>query len=282
MSIANFDINIKFSRLSSKNLTSEYPDFSIEGMKELESSYRYAAKGFSEELANLKCYRLCTFTNVYTRPTSRSIIAVHIDRIMRLKTALDSYISYEGGLLPLTLTGHFVDMPDGRYHYVEIPTEYRNTTKKVYQKYKNIKKPQEVKTTLGDGFKFGFVREDLVKMPIKYKESFYINNKLKPLPVFYNYKYEYTEYKEKGYSYLYMLTPRYIYDDKYHLYRALYPESQSRVTAYANDGNTNFIEELRIAEEIKNEEIKKEEEKKETDTSTLLFGSLFLYALYKI
>lgn len=276
MSIANFDINTKFTYpLSDNNLTSEYPDFSIEGMKELESSYRYAAKGFSEELANLKCSRLCTFTNVYTRPSSRSIIAVHIDRIMRLKTALDSYISYEGGLLHLTLTGHFVDMPDGRYHYVEIPTEYRNTTKKVYQKYKNIKKPQEVKTTLGDGFRFGFVREDLVLMPTQFKTPFY--NKLKPLPLYYNYKYEYYEYKEKGYSYLYMLTPRYTYDSKGGVYRANYPESQSRVTAYANDGNTNFIEELRIAEEIK-----KEEEKKETDTSTLLFGGLFLYALYKM
>lgn len=273
MSIANFDINIKFSRLSSKNLTSEYPDFSIEGMKELESSYRYAAKGFSEELANLKCSRLCTFTNVYTRPSSRSIIAVHIDRIMRLKTALDSYISYEGGLLHLTLTGHFVDMPDGRYHYVEIPTEYRNTTKPIYQKYKNIKKPQEVKTTLGDGFRFGFVREDLVLMPTQFKTPFY--NKLKPLPLYYNYKYEYYEYKEKGYSYLYMLTPRYTYDSKGGVYRANYPESQSRVTAYANDGNTNFIEELRIAEEItKGEEI--------NNTSTLLFGGLLLYALYKM
>lgn len=278
MSIANFDINTKFTYpLSDNNLTSEYPDFSIEGMKELESSYRYAAKGFSEELANLKCSRLCTFTNVYTRPSSRSIIAVHIDRIMRLKTALDSYISYEGGLLHLTLTGHFVDMPDGRYHYVEIPTEYRNTTKKVYQKYKNIKKPQEVKTTLGDGFRFGFVREDLVLMPTQFKTPFY--NKLKPLPLYYNYKYEYYEYKEKGYSYLYMLTPRYTYDSKFKVYRALYPESQSRVTAYANDGNTNFIEELRIAEEIKKEEEKKESS---TDTSTLLFGSLFLYALYKM
>ena len=277
MSIANFDINIKFSRLSSKNLTSEYPDFSIEGMKELENSYRYAAKGFSEELADLKCSRLCTFTNVYTRPSSRSIIAVHIDRIMRLKTALDSYISYEGGKLPLILTGHFVDMPDGRYHYVEIPTEYRNTTKPIYQKYKNIKKPQEVKTTLGDGFRFGFVREDLVLMPTQFKTPFY--NKLKPLPLYYNYKYEYYEYREKGYSYLYMLTPRYTYDAKGGVYRANYPESQSRVTAYANDGNTNFIEKLRIAEKIKKEEEKKESN---TNTSTLLFGSLFLYALYKM
>ena len=99
------------------------------------------------------------------------------------------------------------------------------------------------------------------------------------MPLYYNYKYEYYEYKEKGYSYLYMLSARYLYDSKFKVYRALYPESQSRVTAYANDGNTNFIEELRIAEEIKKEEEKKESS---TDTSTLLFGSLFLYALYKM
>lgn len=190
----NFNINTwKYTaesvpRLTSENLSHEWPD-STPFWEYIEAAYKNAAKGFSEELQGKRVTRLCTYVTLRARPTYESVCIAEIWKGYWVKG--NDAFWYQHGYInnelthapnPLILTGQFVDMPDGRWHYVYLDEGVYRDTSKFYWKYlrpearddayreeyfnlfgeysdeETAKKPDFSKAY----FRFGFVREDLI------------------------------------------------------------------------------------------------------------------------
>lgn len=190
----NFNINTwKYTaesvpRLTSENLSHEWPD-STPFWEYIEAAYKNAAKGFSEELQGKRVTRLCTYVTLRARPTYESVCIAEIWKGYWVKG--NDAFWYQHGYInnelthapnPLILTGQFVDMPDGRWHYVYLDEGAYRDTSKFYWKYLRpevrddayreeyfnlfgeypdegtAKKPDFSKAY----FRFGFVREDLI------------------------------------------------------------------------------------------------------------------------
>lgn len=190
----NFNINTwKYTaesvpRLTSENLSHEWPD-STPFWEYIEAAYKNAAKGFSEELQGKRVTRLCTYVTLRARPTYESVCIAEIWKGYWVKG--NDAFWYQHGYInnelthapnPLILTGQFVDMPDGRWHYVYLDEGVYRDTSKFYWKYlrpearddayreeyfnlfgeypdeETAKNPDFSKAY----FRFGFVREDLI------------------------------------------------------------------------------------------------------------------------
>ena len=190
----NFDINTwdytaeNVPRLTSGNLAHEWPD-STPFWEYIESAYKNAAKGFSPELAGKSCSRLCKYVTLRARPTYESVCIAQIWQGYWVKEndALyyqHGYINNEltGSPNPFVLTGQFIDMPDGRWHYVFLKDAvYRSTStffwkylrpeakddsyREVWKEMYGEEVPEDIMEK-GDVnkayFRFGFVREDLL------------------------------------------------------------------------------------------------------------------------
>ena len=186
----NFQINTwnytaeNVPRITAENLGHEWPD-STPYWWNIENSYKSAAKGFSQELVGKEVTRLCSYLNLRARPTFESVAIYTINSNQYISHA---YQHQQGFLtdwnIPyqIQLTGQFIDMPDGRWHYVYIVDSLRlntalfswnflpknfvlekfveewietfgkNPTQKQIDDYKNSK----------TDFRFAFVREDLI------------------------------------------------------------------------------------------------------------------------
>lgn len=132
----NFQINTwnytaeNVPRITAENLGHEWPD-STPFWWNIENSYKSAAKGFSEELVGKEVTRLCSYLNLRARPTFESVAIYTIDVNQYISHALQ----HQKGFLTdwdipyqVQLTGQFVDMPDGRWHYVYIVDALRLNT----------------------------------------------------------------------------------------------------------------------------------------------------------
>ena len=250
--IYNFEINENPIQPTSENIGYELPYFDFPNWERLDSQYKNSAKGYSEELKGLKSKRLCTYVDIYARPSRESIVIFHSDVNQILRGFFNPI---EDKNLFFTLTGLFVDMPEGRFHYVELNSVYKMNTWDMWGKY-NRKRPFKYQDS-EVGFKYGFVREDLINIdkpiigykPISYELNIPVYNSTFYNPKYYDYKYEYYENPEKGLSYLYMLIPR--FDYKYEDF--IYTMKINRVTAYKNHGNTEILNETNVAPEKKTE-----------------------------
>ena len=186
----NFKINTwKYTaknvpRLTAENLDHEWPD-STPFWKYIESSYKNAAKGFSQELVGKDVTRLCSYLNLRARPTSESvsIYTIHANQmISHMYNHQKGFASEWDVPYQIQLTGQFVDMPDGRWHYVFIKDELRLNTSLFSWRFLGKKfvedefieyfkemfghEPTEdqieaQKNSL-ENFYFAFVREDLI------------------------------------------------------------------------------------------------------------------------
>ena len=186
----NFQINTwnytaeNVPRITAENLGHEWPD-STPFWWNIENSYKSAAKGFSEELVGKEVTRLCSYLNLRARPTFESVAIYTIDVNQYISHALQ----HQKGFLTdwdipyqVQLTGQFVDMPDGRWHYVYIVDAIRlntalfswNFLPKQFVEEEFIaefidfsgRKPtqkeiDDYKSSQTD-FRFAFVREDLI------------------------------------------------------------------------------------------------------------------------
>ncbi|HJF43526.1 hypothetical protein [Coprobacter fastidiosus] len=302
----NFDINEKYIQPTADNIGHELPYFNMPNWKSLNEQYKMAAKGASEELKGLKAKRLCSYLDIYARSSRQSVVILHADKNQLLKNLLEPV---EDKDIFFTLTGLFVDMPEGRFHYVELNNVYKFNTLDIWNRY-NIRGTYPYNNYSG-GYKYGFVREDLIKIQetefsvsiedvkkvhfgysletispelrtliseeintkgynnvIRNKEEVIIRKYLpltgyKPItytiqpnsslsrreynPEYYNYQYEYYEYPENGFSYLYMMLPRYYYQGD----RFVYDWKISRVTGYRNHGNTEMLNETNVEPDTK-------------------------------
>ncbi len=302
----NFDINEKYIQLTADNIGHELPYFNMPNWKSLNEQYKMAAKGASEELKGLKAKRLCSYLDIYARPSRQSVVILHADKNQLLKNLLEPV---EDKDIFFTLTGLFVDMPEGRFHYVELNNVYKFNTLDIWNRY-NIRGTYPYNNYSG-GYKYGFVREDLIKILVKeepvikeeiirqypgdidlddlspstkekvqkefdekgfyeavFKKEEIVREYLpltgyKPItytiqpnsslsrqeynPEYYNYQYEYYEYPENGFSYLYMMLPRYYYQGD----RFVYDWKISRVTGYRNHGNTEMLNETNVEPDTK-------------------------------
>ena len=186
----NFQINTwnytaeNVPKITAENLGHEWPD-STPFWWNIENSYKSAAKGFSEELVGKEVTRLCSYLNLRARPTFESVAIYTIDSNQYISHALQ----HQKGFLTdwdipyqVQLTGQFVDMPDGRWHYVYIVDALRlntalfswNFLQKQFVEEEFIaefmefsgRKPtqkeiDDYKSSQTD-FRFAFVREDLI------------------------------------------------------------------------------------------------------------------------
>ena len=171
-------------RITAENLGHEWPD-STPFWWNIENSYKSASKGFSEELVGKEVTRLCSYLNLRARPTFESVAIYTIDSNQYISHALQ----HQKGFLTdwdipyqVQLTGQFVDMPDGRWHYVYIVDALRlntalfswNFLSKQFVEEEFIaefmefsgRKPtqkeiDDYKSSQTD-FRFAFVREDLI------------------------------------------------------------------------------------------------------------------------
>ena len=166
----NFDINegLYGALPSSETLGHELPSFNLPNWRELDNKNKTAAKGYSEELKGLKAKRLCSYLDFYARPSRQSLVIFHADKNKKLRdyrapdgkepVAEDKNIFFE-------LTGRFVDMPDGRFHYVYLKDEYKFNTRDIWNRY-HIRGTYPYEQVTGV-FTYGFVREDLIKIQTK-------------------------------------------------------------------------------------------------------------------
>ena len=186
----NFQINTwnytaeNVPRITAENLGHEWPD-STPFWWNIENSYKSAAKGFSEELVGKEVTRLCSYLNLRARPTFESVAIYTIDVNQYISHALQ----HQKGFLTdwdipyqVQLTGQFVDMPDGRWHYVYIVDALRLNTALFswnflpkqfveeefiaeFMEFSGRKPTQkeidDYKSSQTD-FRFAFVREDLI------------------------------------------------------------------------------------------------------------------------
>lgn len=186
----NFKINTwnytakNVPRITAENLGHEWPD-STPFWWNIENSYKSAAKGFSEELVGKEVTRLCSYLNLRARPTFESVAIYTIDVNQYISHALQ----HQKGFLTdwdipyqVKLTGQFVDMPDGRWHYVYIVDALRLNTALFswnflpkqfveeqfiaeFMEFSGRKPTQkeidDYKSSQTD-FRFAFVREDLI------------------------------------------------------------------------------------------------------------------------
>lgn len=132
----NFKINTwnysaeNVPHLTDDDLDHEWPD-STPFWKYIESSYKNAAKGFSKELVGKDVTRLCSYLNLRARPTAESIsiYTIHANQmISHMYNHQKGFASEWDVPYQIQLTGQFVDMPDGRWHYVFIKEELRLNT----------------------------------------------------------------------------------------------------------------------------------------------------------
>ncbi len=186
----NFKINTwnytakNVPRITAENLGHEWPD-STPFWWNIEQSYKNAAKGFSQELVGKEVTRLCSYLNLRARPTFESVAIYTIDVNQYISHALQhqkGFMSDWDIPYQVQLTGQFVDMPDGRWHYVYIVDSLRLNTALFSWNFlpKNFILEQFVdefteltghaptqqqiddyKSTTTD-FRFAFVREDLI------------------------------------------------------------------------------------------------------------------------
>lgn len=186
----NFQINTwnytaeNVPKITAENLGHEWPD-STPFWWNIENSYKSAAKGFSEELVGKEVTRLCSYLNLRARPTFESVAIYTIDVNQYISHALQ----HQKGFLTdwdipyqVQLTGQFVDMPDGRWHYVYIVDALRLNTALFswnflpkqfveeqfiaeFMEFSGRKPTQkeidDYKSSQTD-FRFAFVREDLI------------------------------------------------------------------------------------------------------------------------
>ena len=171
-------------RLTSENLAHEWPD-STPFWREIEQSYKNAAKGFSKELVGKEVTRLCTYLNLRARPTyeSVSIYTIHANQyISHVYQHQKGFFTDWDVPYQIQLTGQFIDMPDGRWHYVFIKDELRLNTslfswnflgkkyveEEFIEEFKEIvgreptEKEKEDQKNSRENFRFAFVREDLI------------------------------------------------------------------------------------------------------------------------
>ena len=171
-------------RLTSENLAHEWPD-STPFWREIEQSYKNAAKGFSKELVGKEATRLCSFLNLRARPTyeSVSIYTIHENQmISHLYNHQNGFETEWAVPYQIQLTGQFIDMPDGRWHYVFIKDELRLNTalfswnflgknfveEEFIEEFKDMMDREPTEEEIEDqknsreNFRFAFVREDLI------------------------------------------------------------------------------------------------------------------------
>lgn len=231
----NFNINTwnytaeNVPRLTADDLGHEWPD-STPFWKYIESSYKNAAKGFSKDLVGKEVTRLCSYLNLRARPTAESISIYTIDFNQFI---VHAYTHQQGSLTEwdvpyqIQLTGQFVDMPDGRWHYVFIKGELRRNTSLFSWKFlkrdfveeefiKNFKDFADREPTEDEleaernssvGFTFAFVREDLIgqlQYPL-YFDPEYVKNH----PIYFLYQHRLGGFKKQ----LYDLPPAWISTD---------------------------------------------------------------------
>lgn len=254
----NFGINEDYIQPTHENIGHELPYFNMPNWKILNEQYKTAAKGASEELKGLKAKRLCSYLDIYARPSRQSVVILHADKNQKLKNLLEPV---EDKDVFFTLTGLFVDMPEGRFHYVELNNLYHYNTRDVWNRY-NIRGTYPYEDLSGR-FRYGFVREDLIKIVLSEEtiddqliRNYFPLTSYKPItynikhggpkipynPKYYNYSYQYYEYPENGFSYIYMMLPRFYYQGDYFVY----DYKIDRVTAYRNQGNTEMLNDTNI------------------------------------
>ena len=226
--------------LKPEDLVHEWPG-SSPYWEELESHYKSAAIGYSKELQGISVGRLCTFLSLRARPSNDafSVFNMHMNQFYKHSKEneghkTDTEYTFR---FPLVLTGQFIDMPDGRWHYVYVKEHiqlntvfwyWRYLPRPEYETYKELYEwtkefmgfatPEDFESILKnyEVFKFGFVREDLIsfyedyeingqKVNISFRREIY--GPKYEYPMFYNYDYQYSYNAENGYSYLYILLP---------------------------------------------------------------------------
>lgn len=164
----NFGINEDGGRPTGDNLGHELPSFDLPNWVTLDNQYKTAAKGYSKELEGLKAKRLCSYLDFYARPSRQSIVIYHADKNKKVKDYLSAQkeeaITEDKNIF-FQLTGDFVDMPDGRYHFVDLQGTYKYSTRDIWNRY-HIRGTYPYEDVAG-GFRFAFVREDLIEIQEK-------------------------------------------------------------------------------------------------------------------
>ncbi len=189
----NFEINVwdydveDVPQLTPELLAHEWP-WSHPFWREVEEMYKSAAIGYSEELKGKALSRLCSYLVVRARPSGDSSCILHMSHSDSYKAANYTNTGESSEFNSphnIILTGQFVDMPDGRWHYVYLSDLVQRNSYSLFYKYLNIEylnflveeqiriyeeefgespSEDELAQLLAwkDDFRFGFVREDLI------------------------------------------------------------------------------------------------------------------------